>query len=262
MSELLSDRTAVVTGGSSGNGRAIAKTFAEHGADVVVADVREDPRLDGAPTHEWIRDHTNASADFVDCDVRKPDDFEPVMERAAELGGVDAMVNNAGIVGDFANEFAAVSPDSYAHLLRVNIDGVFFGAQAAATRMLEADREGSIVNMSSFASIRGSPGGGSTVYALSKGAIHSFTYSLAAELGPLGIRVNSLHPGFHETAMTIEDTDVVGTESGEALLQRIPLRRWGTPQDVANAALFLSSELSGYVTAESLSVDGGVANTL
>lgn len=165
MSEMLSDRTAVVTGGSSGNGRQISLRFAEEGADVVVADVRDTPREGGEPTHERIPAETEARASFVECDVTNVDDFEAVMDAAEEFGGVDIMVNNAGIFRN--DEFTEITEDEYDQTMDVNVKGVFFGAQAAAKRMLAADRTGSIVNLSSIGGLRGS--GDFVTYCTSKG---------------------------------------------------------------------------------------------
>ena len=258
MDGVLRGQTAVVTGGASGIGRAIAEKFAEQGADVVVADVRETPREDGVSTHERIEDETDAHAVFAPCDVSDPEAVTATVDTAVdEFGSIDVMVNNAGIVGP--NESVIdIDPEAYQRLLDVNLNGVFFGSQAAARRMCEDDG-GSIVNISSIAGIQGfselSP------YCASKGAIRLLTYSLAAELGADGIRVNAIHPGVIETTMTTDDVPMVGTESGEGMRQSIPLGRFGTPDDIANTALYLGSDLASYVTGESVIVDGGMVNT-
>jgi NAD(P)-dependent dehydrogenase (short-subunit alcohol dehydrogenase family) len=258
MSALLSDRTAVVTGGSSGNGRAISLRFAEEGANVVVADIRDTPRQGGDATHEKIPAETDAQAAFVECDVTNVDDFEAAMAAADEFGGVDIMVNNAGIFR--SDEFTEITEDEYNQTMDVNVKGVFFGAQAAANRMLDAERSGSIVNLSSVAGLRGS--GDFVTYCTSKGAIRLLTYSLAEKLGADGIRVNAIHPGLIETEMTTGDVPIFGGEAEEEFLQRIPSqRKRGQPEDVAKAALFLASDLADYVNGESLLVDGGMSNT-
>lgn len=257
MEGLLSGEIAVVTGGASGIGRAIALAFAGEGADVVVADVRGEPREGGEPTHDMIRTETGAGAVFVECDVSKPADVERAMDAAEELGGVTVMVNNAGIYR--ADEFFSVTEAEYDRLMAVNAKGTFFGAQRAAARMLERDEGGAIVNVSSIAGLRGT--GESVAYCTSKGAISLLTYALAAKLGPEGIRVNAIHPGLIATAMTTEDAPIVGTGAEEAFVERVPSRRTGLPEDVANAALFLASDRSSYVNGESLVVDGGLAST-
>lgn len=258
MSELLSGRTVVVTGGSSGNGRAISLRFAEEGADVVIADIRDTPRQGGEPTHERIPAETEARASFVECDVTNVSEFESVMDDAEGFGGVDIMVNNAGIFR--SDEFPEITEDEYDQTMNVNVKGVFFGAQAAAKRMLEADRAGSIINLSSVAGLRGS--GDFVTYCTSKGAIRLMTYALAEKLGTDGIRVNVIHPGLIETEMTTSDVPIFGGDAEDEFIQGIPSKRKrGQPEDVAKAALFLASDLADYVNGESLVVDGGMSNT-
>jgi NAD(P)-dependent dehydrogenase (short-subunit alcohol dehydrogenase family) len=140
----------------------------------------------------------------------------------------------------------------------VNVKGTFFGAQAAAERMVERGG-GAIINLSSVAGLEGSAG--YATYCASKGAVRLLTYSLAAELGPEGVRVNAIHPGIIDTAMTTEDVPIIGSEAGEAYLDGIPSRRWGDPGDIADAAVFLASDAGDYVNGESLTVDGGMTNT-
>jgi NAD(P)-dependent dehydrogenase (short-subunit alcohol dehydrogenase family) len=235
----------------------MALAFAREGADVVVADLRPDPREGGTPTHELIVEETDRRATFVECDVTRVSDLEAAVEAAEEFGGVDVMVNNAGIFR--AEEFLEVTEEEFDHLMDINVKGVFFGAQAAAKRMREKGG-GSIINISSVAGLRGS--GPYVTYNTSKGAVRLMTYALAAKLGPEGIRVNAIHPGLIETAMTTEDVPIFGTEQEGAFVETIPSRRAGTPDDVAGAAVFLASELGAYVNGESVVVDGGMSNTL
>ena len=256
MPELLDGKTAVVTGASSGNGRAIARTFAEHGADIVVADIREDPRLRGPPTHEVIPEETDASASFVNCDVTSNDDLRAAITEADEYGGIDVMVNNAGIFAD-TEDFFGVSEDEYRTMMDINAKGPFFGSQFAAEKMSESGG-GNIINLSS---INGDVGTESNVaYCASKGAVRVMTYALADALGP-DIRVNAIHPGMIETAQIVKDYDHLEADEEEDRLATIPLGRQGRPEEIAKAALFLASDLASYVTAASLVVDGGVVNT-
>jgi len=248
--ELLSDTTAVVTGGASGIGRQICLKFAEHGADVVVADIREDPREGGAPTHEKINDETDSQAGFVECDVRSIEDLETAVLAADEFGGIDVMVNNAGI-GDPGN-FMEVTPGELDENLAINIKGFYFGSQVAAKHI----DEGSIINMSSIAGLRGHHKG--VTYAMAKGAVKILTNSLAATLGP-DIRVNSIHPGAIETELSKGVT--ITEENREETIEGIPRGRIGTPEDVAGAAVFLASDLADYVTSHALLVDGGKLNS-
>jgi NAD(P)-dependent dehydrogenase (short-subunit alcohol dehydrogenase family) len=253
----LAEKTAVVTGGASGNGRAIALTFAEEGADVVVADLQREPRQGGTPTDEKISESTDSDATYAECDVTDVGDLTAAVEAAESFGGIDIMVNNAGMLR--TETFVDVSEAAFQQMMDVNIKGVFFGAQAAAEAFLDGDG-GCIINMSSAGGLQGSPE--LVSYCASKGAVTLMTYSLAAELGPENVRVNALHPGIIKTAMTVDDSDgVVGTQEENSLLDGIPLRRIGTPEDVADAALFLASEQSGYINGESLVVDGGMYNT-
>lgn len=254
---LLTDKTAVVTGGASGLGRAIAELFADHGAAVVVADIQSEPRQSGAPTHELIAEQ-GGDATFVECDVTNYDDCVAAVAAADEFGGIDVMVNNAGIVGP-QTPLVDLDFDEYETLMDINLNGVFHGSKAAATAMIEQGEGGSIINMSSVAGMRGY--GGITPYSAAKGGVRLFSYALANELGPDGIRVNAVHPGVIETAMTTEDSPTVGTEMGEQLEQTIPLRRFGQPEDVAGVCGFLASDLASYVTAESIVVDGGTLNS-
>jgi NAD(P)-dependent dehydrogenase (short-subunit alcohol dehydrogenase family) len=256
MTDLLTDSVAVVTGAMSGNGRAIARTFAENGADVVVADIRDEPREGGVPTQELIKSKTEATAVYVDCDVTETSDLEVAIDAAAELGGVDVMVNNAGIFR--AEDFLSVSESAFDRLMEVNLKSVFFGTQLAAERMI-ADGGGSIINLSSVAGLGGSAE--YPTYCASKGAIRLLTYATADYLGPQGVRVNAIHPGLIETTMTTEDVPVLGTAAEEEFLRQIPSGRAGRPDEVADAALYLASEMSSYVTGESLVVDGGMAHT-
>jgi NAD(P)-dependent dehydrogenase (short-subunit alcohol dehydrogenase family) len=249
---LLDGKVAVVTGGSSGIGRAISLRFAEEGASVVVADRRNEPREGGEPTEALIAG-SGGEARFVTCDVTRAAEIEAAMSAADELGGIDVLVNNAGIFT--AHDVLAVTEADYDEMMDVNVKAVFFVAQAAAKRMVPRGG-GSILNLSSVAGLQGS--GGFVVYCASKGAVRLLNHALAQELGPHGIRVNALHPGAIETSMLMTDVPIVGTEAGAELLRSIPLGRNGQPADVADAAVFLASDLSRYVTGTSLSVDGGL----
>lgn len=255
---LLSGETAVITGAASGNGRAIAEAFADHGAAVVVADLQREPRQGGTPTDELIEER-GGEAVFVECDVTDYDDCVAAVEAADEFGGIDVMVNNAGIVGP-QTPLVDLDLEAYRSLIEVNLDGVFHGAKAAALELVERGDGGSIINMSSVAGMVGY--GGITPYSAAKGGVRLFSYALASELGPDGIRVNAIHPGVIETAMTIEDSPTVGTDEGEQLKATIPLRRFGEPSDVAGVCVFLASDLSAYVTAESIVIDGGNLNSV
>ena len=248
---LLEGRVAVVTGGSSGIGRAIARSFADHGADaVVVADVQEAPKEGGTPTHELIEDETGAAATYVSCDVSETADLEAAIAAADDAGGVNVMVNNAGIW--HPEGFLEVTEEAYERMMAINLKGAFFGSQLAARRMAEADG-GSIINISSIAGLFGN--GNWPTYSASKGGLTLLTYSLAHGLAEHGIRVNAIHPGGIETM--IGGDQETSPEQTEAFLRMVPLGRYGQPEDIGGVAAFLASDLAGYVTGESVVVDGG-----
>lgn len=256
MNGLVSGKVAIVTGAMSGIGREIALTLAENGADVVVADILDTPKEDGRPTQDLISDETEAESTFVSCDVTNKADLHRVVEAAVDIGGLDIMVNNAGV---FRSEtFLEATEDDFDQIMNINVKGVYFGTQVAATQMIE-EGGGSIINLSSVAGMEGSAD--FVTYCTSKGAVRLMTYATAATLGPHGIRVNALHPGLIETTMTTEDVPIIGTDSGERYLESIPSRRFGQPDDVANAALYLASDMSSYINGESMLIDGGMTNT-
>lgn len=252
MPEELAGRTVVVTGGASGNGRAIALACAREGANVVVADLREDPREGGRPTHVEAAERHGRGAAFVRCDVREPADLEAAVEAAEAFGGVDVLVANAGVMKK--RPLLEITEADYAFVMDVNVKGVLFAAQAAARRMVPRGR-GAIVMLASIAGLRGT--GGYALYNASKGAVRLLTSSLADELGPSGVRVVSVCPGIIDTHMNVVDDPLIGTEAGERYLDQIPLRRWGRVDEVAEAVVFLASDRASYLTGTSLTIDGG-----
>ncbi|ELY91081.1 3-ketoacyl-(acyl-carrier-protein) reductase [Natrialba hulunbeirensis JCM 10989] len=256
MTQVLEDEVAVITGGASGIGRAIARRFAADGADIVIADIQDTPREGGKPTHELIDEETEAETAYVECDVSSVDDLESAVAAADEFGGVTVMVNNAGIF--HGEEFLETEEEAFDRMMNINVKGVYFGAQAAARRMVEADG-GSIINLSSVAGLEGA--GEFVTYCGTKGAVRLLTYAMASVLGPEDVRVNTIHPGLIETTMTTDDVSIIGSEDEDAFLESIPSRRAGQPDEIADAAVYLASEQSSYVTGESLVVDGGMTNT-
>ena len=248
----LTGRTVVVTGGASGNGRAIALASAREGANVVIADLQEAPREGGRPTHLEAAERHGHGATFVRCDVRVPASLEAAVEAAEAFGGVDVMVANAGVLKK--RPLLEITEADYAGLMDVNLKGALFSAQAAARRMVPRGR-GVIVMLASIAGLRGT--GGYALYNASKGAVRLLTSSLADELGPHGVRVVSVCPGIIDTAMNVVDDPLIGTEAGERYLDQIPLRRWGRVDEVAEAIVFLASDRASYLTGTSLTVDGG-----
>lgn len=251
---LLQDRVVVVTGGSSGNGRAIAIAAAQHGARaVVIADVVAEPREGGRPTHEVI----GGDSIFVSCDVSRPDSIEEAIAAADRFGGVDVLVNNAGIVGP-ASPVLDMAAEDFDHVLAVNLRGTFLGCRSAGRRMA-AQGSGCIVNVASIAGVQGSRS--SAAYSASKAGVLLMTRTLAFELGPSGVRVNSVLPGVIETQMTTVDRPLA-SDAAAATVAKVPLGRLGTPADIANAVVYLASDLASYVTGASLVVDGGLIATV
>jgi NAD(P)-dependent dehydrogenase (short-subunit alcohol dehydrogenase family) len=250
--DLLAGKTAVVTGSASGIGRATAVLMAAEGAAVVVADIRREPREGGVATDLLIT-QGGGEATFVKCDVTQDRDVGAAMDAAEAYGGVDILVNNAGVFR--GGDFLTVSETDYEAMMAINARAPFFVAQAAARRMAPKGA-GVIINLSSVAGLQGA--GGFVLYCMTKGAVRLMSLAMADELAPSGIRVICLHPGFIETSMTKVDVPVVGTETGDAFVEANPMRRAGTPEDVAKAALFLACDLAGYVNGISLSIDGGM----
>ncbi|MBX0295685.1 SDR family oxidoreductase [Haloarcula nitratireducens] len=245
MIDRLADQTALITGAASGIGRAIAIRFAEEGANVVVADIREEPREGGRPTHEVVAD-----AEFVETDVSDVDAMrDAVEETVSAFGGLDVLVNNAGIFPG-SRPIEAVEEAEYDRVMDVNLKSAYFGSKFAAGEMREQGEGGAIVNISSIAGLVGYDDAAS--YCASKGAVANLSRELALELGPDDIRVNAINPGVVETAMTTQDTPAAGTMD-----EQIPLHRDGQPEDIAGAALFLASDDAAYVTGHNLVVDGG-----
>ncbi|MFF2840541.1 SDR family NAD(P)-dependent oxidoreductase [Paenarthrobacter sp. NPDC057981] len=246
---LLTGRTALITGGSSGNGRSIALAYAKHGANVVIADVRPDPREGGEATHD-LAGEMGVQAAYVACNVTKGVQVQAAVEAAEDMGGLDVLVNNAGILE--GKDWVNLDEEEFDRVMDINVKGVFLATQAAAKVMIPR-RRGSIINMASIASYKGSAD--YIPYSTSKGAVKLLSQSVASSLGQYGILVNSIAPGHIETAMM--DRRVLG-EAYDRYAKDIPLGRWGTPEDVAGVAVFLASNLARYIHGETIVVDGGV----
>jgi len=249
------DETVIVTGGSSGIGRATALAFAEAGATVIVADVREEPKdVDAAvPTHEAIED-AGGTAEYVDTDVADPDAVASVVLAARDYGGVDVMVNNAGLYR--GGSILDLDPDDLDAMHAVNVRGVLVGTQAAARDMRERDDPGRIVNTASISS--SSAQYDQVGYDATKGAVRMITRTAALELAGTSVRVNAVAPGQIATEF-LEGWTEEAREAVDAggYLKEIPMERAGTPADVAPAVCYLASDAAGYTTGDLLHVDGG-----
>jgi NAD(P)-dependent dehydrogenase (short-subunit alcohol dehydrogenase family) len=240
---LLDGRRAVVTGGASGIGRATCRRFAEEGAEVAVVD------LDGDAAAAVASEFGGAAfaVDVGDADAVRT----AVDDAAARMGGLDTVFNNAG-VGSMAR-LHEYEPEEFRRVVDVNLLGVWHGIRAAAPHLLAAGG-GSIVNTSSISGVRPSPGEGP--YAAAKAAVAALTQSAALEYGRHGIRVNAVAPGAVRSAMT---TPLLALGDWEQRwTDRTPLGRVGEPEDIADAVVFLCSDLARYVTGQVLVVDGGM----
>ncbi|MDD5507566.1 MAG: 3-oxoacyl-[acyl-carrier-protein] reductase [Bacteroidales bacterium] len=245
---LLTGKIAIITGASRGIGRAIALVFAGEGANVAFTDLRRDASMESTE-NELIqlgikaRGYASDAGSFQDCE-------NLVNAVIQDFGKVDILVNNAGIARD--NLLMRMSESDWEMVLVVNLKSVFNMTKVIQRHMLR-QRSGSIINMSSIVGIRGNAGQAN--YSASKAGMIGFTKSIAQELGSRNIRCNAIAPGFIESEMTAQ----LPAEARENWLRNIPLRRPGTPQDVAHAALFLASDLSDYITGQVIQVCGGMA---
>ncbi len=242
----LENKTAVITGSGGGIGKVTALLFAKEGARVVISDVNE---KNAESTVKEILE-CGGQAFSVPTDVTKKEDVLILMERAvSEYGKVDILVNNAGITMDAT--LLKMSEGAFERVIDVNLKGVFHCAQAAA-RVMAEQKSGVILNASSFTGIYGNYG--QTNYVASKSAVIGMTKAWAKELGPKGIRVNAVAPGFIVTPMT----DKVPANVLELMKEKCPLKELGRPEDIANAYLYLASDDARFVNGAVLEVTGGL----
>lgn len=243
MTRLL-NKVAVVTGAASGIGAAIAKRFHEHGAYVVAADI--------SGQQDAIATELGERCIAVQVDVRNSQQVKAMLDAAVEhFGGLDILCNNAGIEGSLAFT-ADYDEDEFEEILAINCRGVFLGMRHAIAIMAQ-NGGGSIINIASAAGLVAFPG--MSAYCASKGAVRMLSKTAATEYGSQGIRVNSICPGVIATPLVSH----IPTEIVDAVKQRTPLGRLGQPQEIADLAVYLGSDESGFVTGADMLIDGGMA---
>jgi len=245
--KLLEGKTAIITGASRGIGRGIAIVFAKHGANVAFT---YSASAEAAKSLEEELKSYGIQAKGYQSDAAKFDEAQKLVDDVlTDFGNIDILINNAGITKD--NLLMRISEQDFDKVIEVNLKSVFNMTKAVQRPMLK-QRHGSIINMSSVVGVKGNAG--QSNYAASKAGVLGFTKSIALELGSRNIRCNAIAPGFIETEMTAKlPEDVV-----KGWAENIPLKRGGTTEDVANACLYLASDMSAYVTGQTLNVDGGM----
>lgn len=245
--KLLEGKTALITGASRGIGKAIAHKFALHGADIAITNIAEDEEFEAAIAEikalgVKVKGYVSNAASFADS-------AKIATEVLNDFGRLDILVNNAGITKDTL--LMRMSEEQWDSVITVNLKSVFNLTKAVLQIMLK-QKSGSIINMSSVVGVSGNAG--QSNYSASKAGIIGFTKSVAKELGSRNIRCNAIAPGFIITEMTEKLPPDIKNE----WINKIPLKRGGTPDDVADTALFLASELSSYITGQTIQVCGGM----
>lgn len=242
---LLEDKVAVVTGAAQGIGFNMAKVFAKEGASLVIADISAAAAKEAAASIEKLGTEVLA----IEVDVRDPDQIQAMVDSASSrLGGLDILVNNAGITRDAT--MRKMTLEDWQAVIDVHLTGTFLATRAASLAMRE-EKGGSIINVSSISGKVGMVG--QTNYSAAKAGIVGLTKAAAKEVAHHGVRVNAIQPGLIRTAMT----EALRKDIWEQKMAEIPMGRAGEPEEVANAALFLGSDLSSYMTGTVLEVTGG-----
>ena len=245
--KILKDKTAIITGATRGIGRGIAETFAKHGANVIFtysssSDLAKEIEKELSKEGVIVKGYKSDASNFNDCE-------NLINKIVNDFSVIDILINNAGITID--NLLMRMKEEDFDKVISVNLKSVFNMTKAIQRTMLK-QRFGSIINMSSVVGVKGNAG--QSNYAASKAGIIGFSKSIALELGSRNIRCNVIAPGFIETEMTEVLDDKVVQEWRDS----IPLKRGGTPKDIANVCLWLGSDMSSYVTGQTIHVNGGL----
>lgn len=244
----LTGKTALVTGGSRGIGRSIALAFANQGANVIINYTSNEESA--AKVIEEIKSF-NVKALAVKANVSNAEEINDMMDKIEEMfDGIDILVNNAGITRD--NLFIRMKEEDWDQVMDINLKGVFLCTKAVIRKMIK-QKYGKIINLSSVVGVVGNPGQAN--YCASKAGVIGFTKSLAKEIAGKNITVNAIAPGFIETDMT----KALPENVKESMLEIIPMKKYGKPEDIANLVLFLSSDNASYITGQVIHVDGGMA---
>lgn len=248
--QLLNTKKAIITGGTAGIGKEIALAFAKQGADIAIFGTNAERSAQVLHELEKMRVSPEQKFESFLVNVSEKSSVEAAVQQLlAKWGQIDILVNNAGITRD--GLLMRMSEADWDQVIDVNLKSVYNTCQALVRPMIKA-KGGKIINISSVVGLTGNAGQAN--YAASKSGMIGFTKALALELATRNICVNCIAPGFIETRMT----DVLNEGQKEGLLKKIPMGRMGAPQDIANAAIFLASHLSDYVTGQVLTVDGGM----
>lgn len=250
MYQLLEGKKVIITGGTSGIGKAIASIFVREGAIVVILGTNKEKAIAAVRDIEGENPGTS-SCNYLIVDVADANVVESTIKGQIQEWGnnIDILVNCAGITSD--KLLIRMTEEDWSRVVAVNLDSLFRVTKSVLPTMMKS-RSGKIINIASVIGIIGNPG--QTNYAASKAGMIGFSRSLAREVAKRGITVNTIAPGFIETPMT----EKLSQEQSDSILHRVPLARFGKPLEVANAALFLASELSNYITGTVLAVDGGM----
>ncbi|MDD7015731.1 MAG: 3-oxoacyl-[acyl-carrier-protein] reductase [Firmicutes bacterium] len=245
---MLKGKTAVITGGVRGIGKCIAETFCKNGANVIIVDISSPEAFEA--TEAELKEY-GTTVKSLNGDITDPETAKKVAQLIKDEFDkkVDILVNNAGITND--KLVMKMDPEDFSRVIDVNLNGAFYMTKEISALMVK-QRSGSIISMSSVSGIKGNPA--QVNYSASKAGLVGMTLSLAKELGRRGIRANAIAPGFIKTDMTGKLSEEQMAKAAEGIC----MKRVGVPQDIANTALFLASDLSEYVTGQVIAVDGGL----